>query len=157
MMKMSEEHYARLKNMIYDMLSTSEESFFERRLRYHEQSLSEVRFSWDLVWALPQAERTAWFDEIYSPEFDLTDLHVSTALRRIVAELGVTKVPDNGQTIYQNLPAKFIAIEFLHDANYAVLEITDGYARGDRVYVSPEDIARPKGTEMLTPPLSPSF
>ena len=52
---------------------------------YLDRGLSQTRFVFDHLWAIPNGPRQEWFDRgIYTY---LDDTHIETALRRIVKEL----------------------------------------------------------------------
>lgn len=81
-MKMQQQHYDRLKQLIEQVLKDSSHTMQELREWYEKKGQTAQRFRWDLLWAIPQVNRQPWFDEVYQY---LNDDHIDTALRKITA------------------------------------------------------------------------
>ena len=80
-MKMTSADYDALKSMIQETLPPK--VLGEEKQIYAENYWSDRRFRFDLLYAIPQTLRQAWFDRgIYAY---LDDDHIHTALKKILA------------------------------------------------------------------------
>lgn len=75
-MKMRPEHFLAFKSLI--MLNRHKVPDWTA---YEDKGLSETRWMWDHVWAIPHAKRRDIFVEFY--EY-LNDTHIHTALKKIL-------------------------------------------------------------------------
>jgi hypothetical protein len=81
-MKVKPEHYEKLKAAI-DKIDR------EKAARHKALGLGndkDMRFRWDVMWAIPYKIRRDIIDELY--EY-CNDEHIDTALKKIVKELGL--------------------------------------------------------------------
>lgn len=82
-MKITSTHYQKLQAMILaqvERLGELEPYFVAYQ---HKGGDWQKRFRWDLLFAVPYAERGAWFDQVYQYA---DDTHVDTALRKITKD-----------------------------------------------------------------------
>lgn len=89
-MKMTNDHYNRLKQAIIEVVASKGHELILR----HKQSLAKnpsvkdlhTRFRWDLLWCVPQETRQPLVDNIYQY---CNDTHIDTALKYIVNALSL--------------------------------------------------------------------
>ena len=81
-MKMKDSDLAALELALSTVELPKHLTFDGVKQSYLDEGLSERRFRFDCLWAIPQANRQAWFDRgIYDY---LNDDHIHTALKSIV-------------------------------------------------------------------------
>jgi len=56
--------------------------------RYKLNNLSEERFLWDCLWAVPTVISKPWFNKVYA--LDCKDTHITTALKAWFKTTGLT-------------------------------------------------------------------
>jgi len=81
-MKINNEDFSSLKTAILGVIGNR--NAVELAAGYKAQGLSDKRFRWDLLWAVPNIVRQPIFDRMYKYAHDE---HIDTALRRIVKEI----------------------------------------------------------------------
>lgn len=93
-MKMSTEHYEKLKQMIeFWVLPKLKASLTDAEIARADLGKDPaMRFRWDLLWAIPYENRSMWFDEVY---VYCNDDHIDTALRSIVNDIKKEEMYDN--------------------------------------------------------------
>ena len=85
-MKVTRPHYDRLKQLIEGVV---DRIGLEELIEYHKESLklyTPLYFKWQCLWFIPRVDRSPLMNEIY--EYG-DDTHITTALGRIVQELGL--------------------------------------------------------------------
>lgn len=89
-MKMKPETYAALLQLIREHVFPKLErkgcTMQDEYNRYRDEGHTDVRFLFDLLWAIPQAPRQAWFDD-YRVYSEYTDDHIRAALRKAYRDL----------------------------------------------------------------------
>lgn len=82
-MKMTSDHFEKLQSMIVSQLERL--GNLEPYLVSYQQNGGDwkKRFRWDVLYAVPYAERGVWFDAVYQYA---NDDHIDTALHKIVKE-----------------------------------------------------------------------
>jgi hypothetical protein len=84
-MKMTSEHYAKLKELYAEQWTLIEHERREDWLRHHTKPKDlQKRLRWDFFWKIHSADRGPLMQELYSY---LDDTHIDTALKRIVKEV----------------------------------------------------------------------
>jgi hypothetical protein len=81
-MKISQEHYAYMRDAISGVV---EKAGRKELAAFKETQKTERQFRWNLLWA---AKISMWISDTLYP-LGVKDDHIDTALRKIVAELGV--------------------------------------------------------------------
>lgn len=83
-MKLSDNHFKQLQDMIRVKINTLSESIEDYYARYQTNGDNwEVRFRWDLLYSITFADRDKWFREVYKYA---DDRHIDTGLRKIMKD-----------------------------------------------------------------------
>lgn len=81
-MKMTKQHFDGLSKLVTETLAQRGLSVADVQKQYADAGLSDTRRRFDCLYAIPFADRQAWFDTgVYDY---LDDSHIETALKRIV-------------------------------------------------------------------------
>ena len=81
-MKMKPQDFAALKEAIGHVKRKNDRSFEQIKTDYLNDGLTERRFRFDVLWAIPSKIRQSWFDRgVYGY---LNDDHIHTALKKIL-------------------------------------------------------------------------
>ncbi len=93
-MKMNQSDFKALCDMLRTHCQNERVDLAYTREQYKVNGLSETRFLFDLLYAIPGVQRQAWFDRgVYQY---LNDDHIETALRRAVALLSNEQATSQG-------------------------------------------------------------
>ena len=90
-MKMNNSAYRVLTGLIANVLTELDKPIDEFAQAYKTDGLTNKRFRWDILWAIPPKSRRDWF-KIHGIYDYLDDSHIDTALRSVCREL---KIPQN--------------------------------------------------------------